>query len=423
MLSWKKERISISQANKPGLLSVCPELPGTKRSAPPFCGAERMWKMDFKFTEEQEKVQKLVREFAENELKPTILERDEKGEFPIELFKKLGKTGAYGLPYPEEIGGLGGSYMSYILSVEEVSKVDAAFGIAYSVNTSLYGGSIANSSAPAEIKKKFLEPIAFGEKIGSFGLTEHTAGSDAAGAKTVAVQDGDSWIINGTKCFNTNGPVADYTVIYALTDPALGTKGMAAFVVEKGTPGFTVGKIENKMGIRQAQVSELILDNVRVPSENMIAKPGEGFKLAMKTLDGGRIGVAAQALGIAKGAFKEAVSYMKQREQFGKPIYKNQYLAFTMAELQTKIKAAELLLYNAATAHDTGSYSIDAAMAKLYCTDVAMEVTTQAVTMLGGNGYMKEYHVERMMRDAKITQIYEGTNEIQKLIISGPIFR
>ena len=379
--------------------------------------------MDFNLTEEQAKIQKTVREFAENDLKPTILERDEKGEFPMDLFKKLGKTGVYGIHYPKEVGGLGGSYMSYILSVEEVSKVDGAFGICFSVDTSLYAGSIWNSSAPIEIKKKYIAPIVYGEKIGSFGLTEHGAGSDAAGQKTVAVQDGDEWVINGAKCFNTNGPVADFTVIYCLTDPELGTKGMAAFVVEKGTPGFTVGKIENKMGIRQAQVSELNLENVRVPAENMIAKPGEGFKLAMKTLDGGRIGVAAQALGIAKGAFHEAVEYMKQREQFGKPIYKNQYLAFVMADLQTKIKAAELLLYNAVEAHETGKYTVEAAMAKLTCTNVAMEVTTQAVQMMGGNGFMKEYHVERMMRDAKITQIYEGTNEIQKLVISGALFR
>ncbi len=379
--------------------------------------------MDFTLTQEQQQIQKMVRDFAENELRPTVIERDEKGEFPMELFKKFGETGAYGIPYAKELGGLGGSYLSYILAVEEVSKVDGAFGIIYSVDTSLYGGSIMNSSAPAEIKKKFFEEITYGKKIGSFGLTEHGAGSDAAGQKTVAVKDGNEWVINGAKCFNTNGPVADYTVVYCLTDPALGTKGMAAFVVEKGTPGFTVGKVENKMGIRQAQVSEMNLENVRVPEENMIAKPGEGFKLAMATLDGGRIGVAAQALGIAKGAFAEAVAYMKQREQFGKPISKNQYLAFKMAELQTKIKAAEMLLYNAAYAHDHGRFTVDAAMAKLYCTDVAMEVTTEAVQMLGGNGYMKEYHVERMMRDAKITQIYEGTNEIQKLVISGPLFR
>lgn len=282
---------------------------------------------------------------------------------------------------------------------------------------------LLHSSAETAIKKRFLAPITYGEKIGSFGLTEPTAGSDAAGGKTVAVQDGNNWIINGSKCFNTNGPLADYTVIYALTDPELGTKGMAAFVVEKGTPGFTVGKVENMMGIRQAQVSELHLENVCVPAENMIAKPGEGFKLAMKTLDGGRIGVAAQGLGLAKGAFEAAVSYMKERQQFGRPLFKQQYLAFKMAELKTKIKAAELLLYQAAIAHDSGRYTTEAAMAKLYCTDIAMEMTTEAVQMFGGKGYMKEYHVERMMRDAKITQIYEGTNEIQRLVISGSIFR
>ena len=379
--------------------------------------------MDFLLTEDQKTIQKLTKDFAEKELKPGILERDETCEFPIEQYRKLGATGAYGIPFAKELGGIGGDYLSYILSVEEISKIDAAFGIAFSVNTSLYGGSIVLSSAPEEIKRKFISPIIYGEKIGSFGLTEHTAGSDAAGQKTVAVKDGDEYVLNGSKCFNTNGPVADYTVIYCLTDPEIGTKSMAAFVVEKGTPGFTVGKVENKMGIRCAQVSDLHLDNVRVPAENMIAKPGEGFRLAMSTLDGGRIGVAAQALGIAKGAFDVTVEYMKKREQFGKPIYKNQYLAFEMAELKTEIKAAELLTYQAAVAHDSGGrYSVDAAMAKLKSTDVAMKVTEKCVQMLGGNGYMKEYHVERMMRDAKITQIYEGTNEIQKLIISGSVF-
>ena len=304
--------------------------------------------MNFELTQDQQQIQQLAREFAEKDLLPGVIERDEKVEFPLEAFKKLGKTGIYGLPYGTEVGGLGGSYLSYILAVEEISKVDASFGIAFSVDTSLYGGSIMNSSAPTEIKKKFLAPITYGEKIGSFGLTEHTAGSDAAGQKTVATKDGDSYILNGSKCFNTNGPLADYTVIYCLTDPALGTKGMAAFVVEKGTPGFTVGKVENKMGIRTAMVSDMHLDNVRVPAENMIAQPGEGFKLAMKTLDGGRIGVAAQGLGIAKGAFEIARKYMMERQQFGKPIAKQQYLAFKMAELQTKIQAAELLLYKAA---------------------------------------------------------------------------
>lgn len=380
--------------------------------------------MNFNLTEEEARIQKLARDFAENDLRPGVIERDETSEFPLEQFRKLGKSGVYGLPYPKEIGGLGGSYLAYILAVEEVSKVEGSFGIAFSVDTSLYGGSIANSTAPDNIKKKFIEPICYGEKIGSFGLTEPGAGSDAAGQKTIAKQDGDYYVLNGAKCFNTNGPLADYSVIYALADPSVGTKSMCAFVVEKGTPGFTVGKIENKMGIRCAQVSELHLENVKIPAENMIAKPGEGFKLAMMTLDGGRIGVAAQALGIAKGAFAEAEKYMMQREQFGKPICKNQYLAFTMADLATKIQAAELMLYNAVIAHEAhGKYSTQAAMAKLFCTDTAMEVTTQCVQMMGGNGYMKEYHVERMMRDAKITQIYEGTNEIQKLVISGGLFR
>lgn len=380
--------------------------------------------MNFELTGEQLQIQKLAREFAERELLPGIRERDASGEFDLKLFKEFGRSGIYGLPYGKEIGGLGGSYLAYALAVEEVSKVDAAFGIAFSVDTSLYGGSVANSSAPDEIKKKFLAPIAYGEKIGSFGLTEHSAGSDAAGQQTVARKDGNSYVINGSKCFNTNGPLADYTVIYCLTDPNLGTKGMAAFVVEKGTPGFTVGQLEDKMGIRSAQVSDLHLQDVRVPEENMIAKPGEGFKLAMKTLDGGRIGVAAQALGIAKGAFEASRKYMMKREQFGKPICKQQYLAFKMAELQTKIQAAELLLYKAALDKEEGRpYSVSAAMAKLYCSDTALEVTTEAVQMLGGNGYMKGYDVERMFRDAKITQIYEGTNEIQKLVISNPIFR
>lgn len=380
--------------------------------------------MNFELTAEQLQLKEVARDFAENKLLPGVIERDEASEFPLELYREFGETGAYGLPYPEALGGSGGTYMDYVLTVEEISKVDASFGISYSVNTSLYGGSIMNSSAPDEIKKKFLSMITYGDKVGSFGLTEHSAGSDAAGQTTVAVKDGDSYVINGAKCFNTNGPFADATVIYALTDPALGTKGMCAFVVEKGVPGFTVGKVENKMGIRSAQVSEMNLADVRVPEENMIATPGEGFKLAMKTLDGGRIGVAAQGLGIAKGAFEIARKYLLERQQFGKPIAKQQYLAFKMAELETKIQSTELLVYKAAWMKDNGKpYTVPAAMAKLTATNLAMEVTTEAVQMLGGNGYMREYHVERMMRDSKITQIYEGTNEIQKLVISGQLLR
>lgn len=379
--------------------------------------------MNFDLNEFQSSVQALARNFAEKELLPGVIERDEACSFPVDAYKKMGRLGFIGLPYPRELGGQGGDYLSYALAVEEVSKVDASVGIAFSVSTSLYGGSVINSSAPDHIKKKFLEPVLSGQSFGGFGLTEHGAGSDAAGQKTVAVQDGDSYILNGAKCFNTNGPLAGYYVIYCLTDPALGTKGMACFAVERNAPGFSIGHIENKMGIRSAEVSELILENVRVPAENMLAKPGEGFKLAMKTLDGGRIGVAAQALGISEGAFEIARKYMLAREQFGKPIAKQQYLAFKMAELQTDIEKARLLLQRAALCKSEGKpYTIPAAMAKMTCTDTAMEVTTQAVQILGGNGYMREYHVERMMRDAKITQIYEGTNEIQKLVISGQLF-
>ena len=380
--------------------------------------------MNFELTQEQQQIQKFARDFAEKELLPGVLERDATETFPMEAFRKFGQAGTYGIPYPKEFGGTGGSYLSYILAVEEVSKVDASFGISFSVNTSLYGGSVYYSSATDEQKKRFLAPIASGKTIGSFGLTEPNAGSDAAGQQTIATRDGDDYILNGSKCFNTNGPMADYTVVYCLTDPSVGTKSMAAFVLEKGMPGFTVGKVEDKMGIRSAQVCDLHIDNVRVSADRMIAKPGEGFKLAMKTLDGGRIGVGAQALGIAKGAFEISRKYMMERQQFGKPICKQQYLAFKMAELATEIEKAELLLYKAATLKEEGKpYTTAAAMAKLTCTDVAMKVTTECVQMLGGNGYMKGYHVERMMRDAKITQIYEGTNEIQKLVISGGLFR
>ncbi len=381
--------------------------------------------MNFTLTAEQQQIQKLAREFAEKDLLPGVIERDETSTFPMEAYHKMAREmGFVGLPYPKEYGGQDGSYVSYILAVEEISKVDASMGISYSVSTSLYGGSIMGSSATDEQKKRFLEPVASGKSLGSFGLTEHSAGSDAAGQLTRATKDGDDWIINGSKCFITNGPVADYFAVYCLTDPELGTKGMACFVLEKGMPGFSIGHIENKMGIRSAQVSELIFQNVRVSADRMIAKPGEGFKLAMKTLDGGRIGVAAQGLGIAEGAYEIARKYMMERQQFGKPIAKQQYLAFKMAELATDIEMAKLLLYKAAVCKEEGQpYSVPAAMAKMVCTDVAMKVTTDAVQLLGGNGYMKDYHVERMMRDAKITQIYEGTNEIQKLVISGTLFR
>jgi len=380
--------------------------------------------MDFKLTEKQQFIQNMVREFSEKKLAPGAIERDKTSEFDVELYKELGKMGVIGLPYPKEYGGSGEDYMAYALAVEEISKVDAAVGISYSVSTSLYGGSIMASGATEEQKKKFLTPVMKGESFGAFGLTEPNAGSDAGGCITTAVRDGDYYIINGLKCFSTNGPLADYYVVYALTEPEKGAKGLSAFVLETKTPGCSVGHIEDKSGIKSAQVSEMIFENCRIPAENLLGKEGDGFKIAMKTLDGGRIGVAAQGLGIAKGAFEIARKYLMQRKQFGKPLFKNQYLAFKMAELKVQIAQAEMMLYKAATDKSLGEpYSQSAAMAKLVCTDAAMKVTTEAVQMLGGNGYMREYEVERMMRDAKITQIYEGTNEIQKLIISGSIFR
>ncbi|MBN1035539.1 acyl-CoA dehydrogenase family protein [Clostridium botulinum] len=379
--------------------------------------------MDFTLTKQQEMIKEMARQFAENELKPRVLENDENSEFPIEAYKKLGKLGFIGIPYPKEYGGAGGDYLSYVLAVEEISKVDASFGISYSVTTSLCSGGIINA-ASEEQKKKYLPDVLSGKKLGSFGLTEPNAGSDAGGCITTAEKKGDYYILNGSKCFITNGPLSETFLVFALTDKSKGSKGLSAFIVEKKFEGFSIGKIENKCGIKSAQVSELIFENCKVPAENLVGAEGKGFGIAMKALDGGRIGVAAQGLGIAEGAFDIVKQYLKDRQQFGKPLWKNQYLAFKMAELELEIEKAKYILYKAAMDKQEGrTYSVSAAKAKLSCTDVAMKVTVEAVQMLGGNGYMKEYNVERMMRDAKITQIYEGTNEIQKLIISGSIFR
>ncbi|MBK5241430.1 acyl-CoA dehydrogenase family protein [Clostridium sp.] len=379
--------------------------------------------MDFSLSKEQEQVRDMVRAFAETELKPIAEQNDTDSEFPVEAYKKLGKLGVLGLPYPKEYGGSGGDVLSYAIAVEEISKVHASVGIAYSVTTSLCAGGIF-SSASEEQKKKYLPDILSGKKFGSFGLTEPGAGSDAGGVETVAVKKGDKYIINGSKCFITNGPLSETFLIFASTNKSIGTKGLSAFIVEKSFKGFSIGKIEDKCGIRAAQVSELVFQDMEVPAENLVKAEGKGFGIAMKTLDGGRIGVAAQGLGIAEGAFEIAKQYMKERKQFGKPIFKNQSLAFKMAELDLEIEQAKYILYKAAMDKQEGrNYSVSAAKAKLACTDAAMHVTVEAVQMLGGNGYMREFQVERMMRDAKITQIYEGTNEIQKMIISGSIFK
>lgn len=380
--------------------------------------------MNFELSQNQEAIRSLAQNFAETELAKEILARDESGEFPRELYDQMGRMGLIGIPYPVEMGGQGGDYLSYILALEEVSKVDASMGITYSVCTSLFCGVIMNSDLPAEKKAAWISPVASGSALGSFALTEPNAGSDAAGCRTIAVRDGNEWVINGSKCFITNGPVSDYFVVFTTTDTAPGTKGMACFMVPKGTPGFALGKRHNTMGIRSAAVCELYFTDCRVPEANMVAEPGKGFALAMKALDGGRIGVAAQGLGIAEGAFEIARRYMMEREQFGKPIAKQQSLAFRMVDMQVQIEQAKYMLYKAAIDKQEGRpYTESAAKAKLVCTDAAMRVTTEAVQMLGGNGFMKEYHVERMMRDAKITQIYEGSNEIQKLILSGKLFR
>lgn len=384
--------------------------------------------MNFQLTDEQLQVQKTVKEFAETRLLPTILERDAKGEVygngSEDLYKEMAKMGLIGLPYPKEYGATGGDYLSYILAVEEVSKVDGAMGISYSVSTSLYCGSVDNGGTEQN-KKDWIAPVA-GGCYGAFGLTEPTAGSDVAGAITTAKKDGDKYIINGGKCFITNAPLADHLIVYALTSPELGpNKGMSAFHVTKDTPGFSIGNIHNKMGIKSAMVSELVFDNCAVDASQLLGGvEGKGFATSMKTLNGGRIGVGAQGLGIAEGAFEIARKYLMERQQFGKPLCKQQYLAFKMAELKIDIEMAKFLVYRAAMdKQEHRDYSISAAMAKYAGTNAAMKVTTEAVQMLGGNGFMKEYHVERMMRDAKITQIYEGTNEIQKLIISGTLFR
>ena len=379
--------------------------------------------MQFQLTEDQQMVQKLARDFAEKRLAPSVAERDEKEEFSRELFNEMGEMGLTSICFPEAYGGAEGDVLSYILAVEELSKVDDGIGITLSATVSLCAWPIY-AYGTEEQKQKYLVPLVEGEKLGAFGLTEPNAGTDAAAQQTVAVADGDDYILNGSKVFITNGGEAETYVIFAMTDKSKGTRGITAFIVEKDMPGFTFGKKEHKMGIHTSLTNELVFQNVRLPKENMLGKVGEGFKIAMSTLDGGRIGVAAQALGIAQGALDHAIKYSKERVQFGKPIAQNQALAFMMADMATKVDAARLLVYRAAYLKDQGlPYSKEAAMAKLYASDIAMEVTTDAVQVFGGYGYSREYPVERLMRNAKITQIYEGTNQVQRMVISGTILK
>jgi alkylation response protein AidB-like acyl-CoA dehydrogenase len=379
--------------------------------------------MDFKLTAEQEDIRKLVREFAEKEVAPTAAERDEKEFFDRAIFAKMGELGLMGLPYPEEYGGAGSDFVSYAIAVEELSRVCGSTGISLSVHTSLGSWPIFNYGNE-EQKKKYLTPLADGTHMGAFGLTEPNAGTDAGASTSIAVKDGDSYILNGTKIFNTNGGEAETYVVFAATNKAAGLKGISAFIVEKGTPGFRFGKKEVKMGIRASVQRELIFEDCRVPAANLLGKEGEGFKIAMTTLDGGRIGVAAQSVGIAQGALDEAIKYAKQRVQFGKPIASFQAINFMLADMATKIEAARLLTYKAAFNKSNHlPYSKEAAMAKMFASDTAMEVTTNAVQIFGGYGFSREYPVERMMRDAKITQIYEGTNQAQRMVIAASLTR
>jgi len=374
--------------------------------------------MDFRLSEEHEMMRKMIREFAENEVEPGATERDENEEFSRELFDKMGEIGITGIPWPEEYGGEGSDYLSYIIAVEELSRVEASAGTTLSAHISLASWPIFKYGTE-EQKQKYLKPLATGEKLGAFGLTEEQAGTDAAAQKTTAVLDGDEYVLNGSKIFISNAGDAEIYVVIAVTDPEKKAKGISAFIVEKDTPGFSFGKKEKKMGLRSSPTLELIFEDCRVPKENLLGKEGDGFKIAMSVLDGGRNGIAAQAVGIAQGALDAAVDYANQRHQFGQPIGKFQAISFMLADCATKIEAARLLTYQAAFLENEGlPYGQASAMAKLYASEAAMEITTKVVQIFGGYGYTREYPVERYMRDAKITEIYEGTSEVQRLVIS-----
>ncbi|KMY51985.1 acyl-CoA dehydrogenase [Peribacillus loiseleuriae] len=374
--------------------------------------------MQFKLTEEHDMIRKMVRDFAKKEVEPTAAERDEEERFDRTLFDKMAELGLTGIPWPEKYGGIGSDYLAYCIAVEELSRVCASTGVTLSAHISLAGWPIY-SFGTEEQKQKYLRPMAEGKKIGAYGLTEPGAGSDAGGMSTQAKLDGDYYVLNGSKIFITNGGIADTYIVFALTNPESKQKGTSAFIIEKDFPGFSVGKKERKLGIRSSPTTEIIFEDCQVPKGNLLGKEGEGFKIAMMTLDGGRNGIAAQAVGIAQGALDAAVEYAKGRVQFGKPIASQQGIGFKLAEMATGVEAARLLTYQAAWLESEGfPYGKESAMSKLFAGDTAMKVTTEAVQVFGGYGYTKDYPVERYMRDAKITQIYEGTQEIQKLVIS-----
>ena len=383
--------------------------------------------MDFTLSKEHEMARQLFREFAEKEVKPLAQEVDETETFPRETVEKMAKLGFMGIPVPKEYGGQGCDILTYAMCVEELSKVCGTTGVIVSAHTSLCCDPILTYGTE-EQKQKYLVPLAKGEKIGAFGLTEPGAGTDAQGQQTKAVLDGDEWVLNGSKCFITNGKEADVYIVFAITGVVEKrgrlTKEISAFIVEKGTPGFTFGTKEKKMGIRGSSTYELIFTDCRIPKANLLGQQGKGFAIAMHTLDGGRIGIASQALGLAEGALETTINYVKERKQFGRAIGAFQNTQFQLADMATKCEAAKLLVYKAARAKNTQKvYSVEAAQAKLYAAEVAMEVTTKAVQLHGGYGYIREYDVERMMRDAKITEIYEGTSEVQRMVISGALLK
>ncbi|MGX1929931.1 acyl-CoA dehydrogenase family protein [Flagellimonas sp. 2504JD4-2] len=379
--------------------------------------------MDFTLTEEQLLIQESAKDFAQNELLPGVIERDDAQKFPVDLRKKMGELGFMGMMVNEKYGGSGLGTLAYVLAMEELSKIDASASVMVSVNNSLVCWGL-ETYGTEEQKEKYLTPLASGQIIGAFCLSEPEAGSDATSQKTTAIDKGDHYILNGTKNWITNGAIAEVYLVIAQTDVEKGHRGINALIVEKGMKGFEIGPKENKLGIRGSDTHSLLFNDVMVPKENRIGEDGFGFKFAMKTLAGGRIGIAAQALGIAAGAYELSKKYAKERKAFGTEIANHQAIAFKLADMHTKIQAARHLVYQAACDKDAGNdYTLSGAMAKLYASEVAMETAVEAVQIHGGNGFVKDYHVERMMRDAKITQIYEGTSEIQRIVISRSILK
>jgi len=380
-------------------------------------------KMQFKLNEEQELIQAMVKEFAESEVAPIAAEIDRNHRFPEELIPKMAELNLLGVPFPEEVGGAGADNLSYSIVVEELSRVCASTGVIVSAHTSLGSWPIYQFGSP-EQKEKYLQNLASGSKLAAFALTEPGAGTDAAAGKTTAVLEGDEWVLNGSKIFITNGGYAEVYIVTAMTDPAKGTKGISAFIVEKDAPGFSVGEKEHKLGIKASSTTPLYFNNCRIPKDALLGEVGQGFKIAMQTLDGGRIGIAAQALGIAQGALDAATSYAKERIQFGKPIAVQQAIQWMLADMATEIDAARFLVYRASWNKDNGlPYSKEAAMAKLFASETASRVANKAIQIHGGYGYTEEYPVERALRDAKITEIYEGTSEVQRMVVAASILR